>query len=131
MVCVIDAWLLGRRPPSNGSTGTPLFGRKIKANGEFDEITVVRAGIFEDEALLNERGPEAELYTDRRLKWVDPVEGGLMGIDTTDAKRPVPVKLKSLETLVSSTVETVHRQIVVPTSWAFSLVKHRKQSSMP
>ncbi|KAF1352497.1 Mss4-like protein, partial [Delphinella strobiligena] len=58
-----------------GDCGTPLFGRKIKADGEFYEIMVVRAGIFDDENLLNERKPEAELYTPRRLKWVDPVEG--------------------------------------------------------
>lgn len=36
---------------------------------------IVRAGIFEDEELLNMRGPEAELYTERKLKWVGNVEG--------------------------------------------------------
>lgn len=55
--------------------GTPLFGRRIKADGEFAEIMIVRAGIFEDEELLNLRGPEAELYTERKLKWVGNVEG--------------------------------------------------------
>ncbi|KAJ5779544.1 hypothetical protein N7457_007264 [Penicillium paradoxum] len=53
--------------------GTPLFGRKIKSDGAPDEITVVRAGIFDDQ-ILNERKPQAELYTDRRLKWIDPIE---------------------------------------------------------
>ncbi|KAI9934615.1 hypothetical protein ASPWEDRAFT_646822 [Aspergillus wentii DTO 134E9] len=53
--------------------GTPLYGRKMKANGEPDEITIVRAGIFDD-VHLNEK-PQAEIYTDRRLKWVDPIEG--------------------------------------------------------
>ncbi|PYI01089.1 hypothetical protein BO78DRAFT_411735 [Aspergillus sclerotiicarbonarius CBS 121057] len=55
--------------------GTPLFGRKIHSNGDFDEITIVRAGIFDDIQMLNEQKPEAELYTDRRLQWVNPVEG--------------------------------------------------------
>ncbi|OJJ78723.1 GFA family protein [Aspergillus glaucus CBS 516.65] len=55
--------------------GTPLFGRKIKSDGDSDEITIIRAGIFDDIRILNERKPEAEIYTDRRLKWVNPVEG--------------------------------------------------------
>jgi len=55
--------------------GTPLFGRKIKSDREPDEITIVRAGIFDDIGILNERKPEAEIYTDRRLEWVSPVEG--------------------------------------------------------
>lgn len=75
VVCIKKALHLRRRPPSDDKIGTPLFGRRIKADGELAEITILRAGIFEDEELLNKRGPEAELYTERRLKWVDPVEG--------------------------------------------------------
>ncbi|KAJ5587204.1 uncharacterized protein N7459_002969 [Penicillium hispanicum] len=55
--------------------GSPLFGRKIKPNGDPDEVTIIRAGIFDDIEMLNERKPAAELYTERRLKWVSPIEG--------------------------------------------------------
>ncbi|KAJ5464884.1 uncharacterized protein N7458_000570 [Penicillium daleae] len=54
--------------------GTPLFGRKIKPDGELDVISIVRAGIFDD-TFLKEHKPEAELYTDRRLDWLNPIEG--------------------------------------------------------
>ena len=40
-----------------------------------EDITVVRAGIFDDSRILNEWKPQAELYTDRRVEWVKPVEG--------------------------------------------------------
>lgn len=53
--------------------GTPLYGRKIKSDGEPDGIAVVRAGIFDDE-FLRQWKPQAELYTDRRLEWVNPLE---------------------------------------------------------
>lgn len=53
--------------------GTPLYGRKIKSDGEPDAITVVRAGIFDDE-FLRQWKPQAELYTDRRLEWVHPLD---------------------------------------------------------
>ncbi|EKV08500.1 Glutathione-dependent formaldehyde-activating, GFA [Penicillium digitatum] len=55
--------------------GTPLFGRKIKANGDPDEITIIRAGIFDDSRILNERTPVAEMYIEQRLKWISPIEG--------------------------------------------------------
>ncbi|KAJ5961103.1 uncharacterized protein N7479_008253 [Penicillium vulpinum] len=55
--------------------GTLLFGRKTNSNGDPDELTVLRAGIFDDMGMLNERKPEIEIYTDRRLNWVSPVEG--------------------------------------------------------
>lgn len=55
--------------------GTPLFGRKIKSNGDPDETTVVRAGIFDDKGILNERMPVVEIYTKQRLNWVSPIEG--------------------------------------------------------
>ncbi|CAG8898477.1 unnamed protein product [Penicillium egyptiacum] len=55
--------------------GTPLFGRKIKSNGDSDETTVVRAGIFDDSRILHERTPVVEIYTEQRLKWVSPIEG--------------------------------------------------------
>lgn len=73
VVCTIRLHL-GRQPLTK-MIGTPLFGRKIKPDGDSDEITIIRAGIFDDIRILNERKPEAEIYTDRRLKWVNPVEG--------------------------------------------------------
>jgi len=38
--------------------GAPLFGWKVKPSGDSDEITIVRAGIFDDIDVLNERKPE-------------------------------------------------------------------------
>lgn len=56
--------------------GTPLFGRKVTEDGEpADEVTIVRAGIFDDQGLLSGRRPEVEIYTERRLDWIAPVEG--------------------------------------------------------
>ena len=55
--------------------GTPIFGRKTNSSGDPNEITIIRAGIFDDMQILNERKPEAEIYTDRRLKWLSPIEG--------------------------------------------------------
>ena len=68
--------------------GTPLFGQKIKPNGDADSVTIVRAGILDDMGILDER-PEVELYTDRRVKWVNPVEGtgqftGMLPIPSLD-----------------------------------------------
>ncbi|KAJ5925614.1 hypothetical protein N7454_008253 [Penicillium verhagenii] len=54
--------------------GTPVYGSRVDENGDPAEITVVRAGIFDDE-VLREKKPEAELYTDRRLNWITPIEG--------------------------------------------------------
>lgn len=73
VVCIIQLDLGGQHLTK--ATGTPLFGRKIKSDGDSDEITIVRAGIFDDLRILNERKPEVEIYTDRRLKWISPVEG--------------------------------------------------------
>lgn len=56
-------------------TGTPLFGRKMKPDGDPEEITIVRAGIFDDIGILNEQKPQVEIYTERRLEWVAPIEG--------------------------------------------------------
>ena len=55
--------------------GTPIFGRKTNSNGDPNEITIIRAGIFDDLHILNEQKPVAEIYTDRRLKWLNPIEG--------------------------------------------------------
>lgn len=54
--------------------GTLLFEQRIKPDGAPNEFTIIQAGIFDDIQLLNEQKPEAELYTDRRLKWVNPIE---------------------------------------------------------
>jgi hypothetical protein len=55
--------------------GTPLFGLKMKPDGTPDEITIVRAGIFDDIEVLNQQKPAAELYTNGRVKWINPIEG--------------------------------------------------------
>ncbi|OQE13854.1 hypothetical protein PENSTE_c042G02196 [Penicillium steckii] len=54
--------------------GTPLFGRKANFSEEPAETTVVRAGIFDDRGILNERKPELEIFTDSRLEWVCSIE---------------------------------------------------------
>ncbi|KAJ5162828.1 uncharacterized protein N7500_004658 [Penicillium coprophilum] len=66
--------------------GTPLFGRKIESNGEPNEVTVVRAGIFDDLEILNEQKPQVEIYAERRVKWVCPIEGAAQ----VDGMLPVP-----------------------------------------
>lgn len=55
--------------------GTPLYGQKMASQGVPDEITVVRAGIFDVIEVLNQYKPEAELYATERVSWVSPVEG--------------------------------------------------------
>lgn len=55
--------------------GTQLFGPKTDSNGDPLELRIVRAGIFDDTQILNEQKPEVEIYTDRRLTWVSPIEG--------------------------------------------------------
>ncbi|GAD93196.1 conserved hypothetical protein [Paecilomyces variotii No. 5] len=55
--------------------GTPLYGHKVSPNGDADGTVIVRAGIFDDIEILNQQQPEAEIYTDGRVKWIKPVEG--------------------------------------------------------
>ncbi|KAJ5646463.1 hypothetical protein N7490_002835 [Penicillium lividum] len=57
--------------------GTPLFGHRINADGSRAEITVVRAGIFDDIRLLDQSKPGVELYSESRLKWLCAVEGAI------------------------------------------------------
>ncbi|KAJ5184559.1 hypothetical protein N7491_007574 [Penicillium cf. griseofulvum] len=68
--------------------GTPLFGRRINPNGDFGEATVVRAGIFDDVEIMNEREPAVEIYTERRVKWICPVEGAAQ----VNGMLPIPSK---------------------------------------
>lgn len=55
--------------------GTPLYGMKIKSNGEPDEITILRGGIFDDIEILNQHKPAAELFVNGRVSWICPLEG--------------------------------------------------------
>lgn len=69
--------------------GTPLYGHKIKPNGEAEEVTIVRAGIFDDTEILDEGRPAVEIYTESRLKWLSPVEGagqfiGMLSVPSLD-----------------------------------------------
>ena len=74
VVCIIHIIRLSIIGQSLMKLGTPLFGRKVDSNGEPGEVTIVRAGIFDDQ-ILNEWKPVAEIYTDRRLEWLGPLEG--------------------------------------------------------
>ncbi|KAF3392605.1 hypothetical protein F1880_008896 [Penicillium rolfsii] len=55
--------------------GTPVFGQGMKADGTPEPLTVLRAGIIEDPQFLTRWKPQAELFTDRRLEWVTPIDG--------------------------------------------------------
>ncbi|KAL4784886.1 Mss4-like protein, partial [Aspergillus varians] len=55
--------------------GTPLYGHRINESGVPDEITIVRAGIFDDIELLDRRKPEAEIYIVGRVRWLCPLDG--------------------------------------------------------
>lgn len=76
VVCIIHIirlFIIGKTV-TDEILGTPLFGRKVDSNGEPGEVTIVRAGIFDDK-ILNAWKPVAEIYTDRRLEWLGPLEG--------------------------------------------------------
>ncbi|KAJ5323167.1 hypothetical protein N7452_011456 [Penicillium brevicompactum] len=55
--------------------GTPLYGHKINPDGEPDGTTIIRAGIFDDGRIVRNRKPDAEIFTERRPTWINPVEG--------------------------------------------------------
>ena len=54
--------------------GTPLYGHKVNADGSAGELKIVRAGIFGDET-VNKYKPGHEVYTGRRVCWLDPADG--------------------------------------------------------
>lgn len=47
----------------------------MKSSGVPDEITVLRAGIFDDIETLNKYKPGLEIYTNGRVRWISPTEG--------------------------------------------------------
>ncbi|GFF56473.1 glutathione-dependent formaldehyde-activating enzyme [Aspergillus udagawae] len=55
--------------------GTPLYGLRMNSDGVPAETTVLRAGIFDDIEVLNQRRPEAEIFTSGRVSWMSPIEG--------------------------------------------------------
>ncbi|EAW08956.1 GFA family protein [Aspergillus clavatus NRRL 1] len=55
--------------------GTPLYGRKIHSSGVLDQVTIVRAGIFDDIDFLNQYKADAEIYNSSRVSWMSPIEG--------------------------------------------------------
>ncbi|BCS04321.1 GFA family protein [Aspergillus luchuensis] len=57
-----------------GDCGTPLFGYKVNADGSAGGFRVVRAGIFDDET-VNKYKPGHEVFTKRRVCWLDATEG--------------------------------------------------------
>ena len=54
-----------------------ISGTNTDIDGNPGETTVVRVGIFDDMEFLNRGKPQVEIYTERRLKWVKPVEGAM------------------------------------------------------
>jgi len=65
----------GSQLTTNPITGTPLFGHSVSSSGTPEGMTVIRAGMFDNADLLDQRKPEVEIYTERRLEWVVPAEG--------------------------------------------------------
>ncbi|KAJ5909223.1 hypothetical protein N7495_001905 [Penicillium taxi] len=55
--------------------GTPLYGGSVNSSGTLAETIVVRAGIFDDLEELDARKPQLEIFTNGRVKWVEPIEG--------------------------------------------------------
>ncbi|KAL4903565.1 hypothetical protein BDW74DRAFT_155765, partial [Aspergillus multicolor] len=55
--------------------GTPLYGTRINADGSPGQVTIVRAGVFDDLEMFNQLPPKAELYVGERVSWLCPVEG--------------------------------------------------------
>lgn len=46
----------------------------MSKDGELDAI-VIRAGVLDDQDILNQCKPVVEIYTSQRLSWIAPVEG--------------------------------------------------------
>lgn len=59
---------------SQKSLGTPIYGQRTEASGELADVTIIRAGVFDDPNIMNQRRPVAELYTKNRVDWISPVE---------------------------------------------------------
>lgn len=47
----------------------------MKSSGTPDETIILRAGILDDIGILNEHKPQAEIYTNGRVSWINPAEG--------------------------------------------------------
>lgn len=47
----------------------------MNSDGDPEETTILRAGIFDDIGVLNQRRPEAEIFTSGRVAWMSPIEG--------------------------------------------------------
>ncbi|OJJ46060.1 hypothetical protein ASPZODRAFT_133026 [Penicilliopsis zonata CBS 506.65] len=55
--------------------GSSIYGQEVKADGTTPETIVLRAGILDDIETMTEHKPEVEVFTDRRLNWISPIEG--------------------------------------------------------
>ncbi|KAI5243123.1 hypothetical protein E4T42_07452 [Aureobasidium subglaciale] len=52
--------------------GTPLYGGSLSPDEKLDAI-VLRAGTFEDQEIMHDQLPIIEIYTSRRLRWIEPL----------------------------------------------------------
>ncbi|KAL2818745.1 Mss4-like protein [Aspergillus cavernicola] len=68
--------------------GTPIYGHRINPSGVPDEITIVRAGIFDDIEVLNRNEPAAELYIGGRVNWLCPLEGAVQSVGMVPLTKP-------------------------------------------
>lgn len=72
---------------TNKLLGTPLYGMRVDSDGAaVGDITVLRAGIFDDLEVLNEHKPDLEIYINGRVNWLTTVEGA----DEFDGMLPPP-----------------------------------------
>lgn len=67
--------------------GTPLYGMRVDSDGAaVGDITVLRAGIFDDLGVLNKHKPELEIYINGRVNWLTTIGGA----DEFDGMLPPP-----------------------------------------
>ncbi|KAL4913983.1 Mss4-like protein [Aspergillus aurantiobrunneus] len=55
--------------------GTPIYGHGIDTSGEPASVAILRAGLFDNPELLDQRKPVVEIYTRSRVSWLSPIEG--------------------------------------------------------
>jgi hypothetical protein len=63
---------------------------KVTQYGVSDGTIVLRAGTFDDTNLLDQNKPGLEIYIDRRLPWINPIEGAQQCVGMLPASGPGP-----------------------------------------
>ncbi|KAL4805390.1 Mss4-like protein [Aspergillus unguis] len=58
-----------------GDCGTPIYGNRLESNGEPASIAMLRGATFDNPEVFKERKPVVEVYTEKRVSWLKPIEG--------------------------------------------------------